>query len=105
MTSAFIVDFATDAGVAIPSMPEAFEAMLKEFSLRVEEWSGSADRGAASGNGHSVSDRIHRTGAELVAEGSAAAERWFPEFSTQQHKHPLLYAAGAVALGAAAVAS
>jgi len=38
MTASFLVDFAQDAGVALPAMPETHVMMLREFACRVAEW-------------------------------------------------------------------
>lgn len=38
-TASFLVDFAAEAGVALPSLTESHREMLDEFMKRVEEWS------------------------------------------------------------------
>merc|ERR1712190_33847 len=41
MTASFIIDFAQEAGVEIPDMPETHVMMLQEFSCRIAEWEAS----------------------------------------------------------------
>jgi len=38
LTASYIVDFAHEIGIALPPMPETYEAMLADLDLRTQEW-------------------------------------------------------------------
>mmetsp|Transcript_9893 Transcript_9893/g.26083 ORF Transcript_9893/g.26083 Transcript_9893/m.26083 type:complete len:280 (-) Transcript_9893:133-972(-) len=44
-TASFLVDFATEAGVAGPALSDSRQEMLQEFMARVEEWAASTSQG------------------------------------------------------------
>lgn len=108
-TASFLVDFASEAGLALPNLTESHREMLDEFMKRVEEWS--------SQGGSSRFDLcpIARAGKALtqgLAKGGLAAEvaketvkqRWSQNWDTTTGTAVNLVAtAFAVAAAAAAV--
>lgn len=108
-TASFLVDFASEAGLALPNLTESHREMLDEFMKRVEEWS--------SQGGSSRFDLcpIARAGKALtqgLAKGGLAAEvaketvkqRWSQNWDTTTGTAVNLVATAlAVAAAAAAV--
>eukprot|EP00929_Paragymnodinium_shiwhaense_P056450 TRINITY_DN28243_c0_g2_i1.p1 TRINITY_DN28243_c0_g2~~TRINITY_DN28243_c0_g2_i1.p1 ORF type:complete len:330 (+),score=64.31 TRINITY_DN28243_c0_g2_i1:72-1061(+) len=95
LEAAFIVEFASEAGVRLPSMPSESARLLREFTCRAAEW--------AARHGDSAEARVRN--AFLAGVGGvdgAGRETLAAQLQQEWRKVAIAGAAGAVAVGVVA---